>query len=799
MHFVRTLPFVLGVLVLALSIASPPGFAQTPQPAGQVAKDDAPASGSPASGAQNPAQAELQALKNILANPDAVAQLRDQIDAVLEGKADPPITTGAAPDPAAVSSGVPPDVATAWREARPAAEKMVGSVETYLWGRVDAIERTFKRIWTSVLTLPELLTWAEVSLDELGEWRQLLDTVTPIAGLLLLGLGVMLLISRLMRPLRYMLAAKEDTRFVAKLIRIILLTIIRAVPILLFAVAINAVILLISPDFRTKLAFASAVTAVISVQVMMLLVRAVFAPAAPNSRLIDISDHAAREATRAFSIVLSIAAYGNTLILVLGLYGMPFQLVGTFQNILGLFVLIFLIVLILGNRRPVAEAIAGLDGKHGTRHWSEIPWRPIARLWHIAAILFVSALFVIYTVQGEKAFLSIFGTALLSFFVLAALVWFLQYVEANEGRLGGRIETFDEDEDDEDELTGSAAAAEKEVSLVLVLLRLSVGILAALTFLEVWGLSTWGWLFGGETRLSQAILRIVAILSVIYLIWVVLSNIIASNIRRLQARASSERSTNRTQTVLVLARNGIFFALCVVAVLSVLPQLGVNIGPLLAGAGVLGVAIGFGSQRLVQDIISGLFNLIEDNFAVGDVVDLSGKSGVVEAVTIRTVRLRDLGGNVHTIPFSAVDVVTNMTKDFSYAVFEIGIAYREKVDDVVGVIEEIGQSLRRERAYRRVILEPLEMFGLDSLGDSSVNIKCRIKVRPGSQWKISREFNRRLKNRFDELGIEIPFPHQTVYFGTDRDGTAPAANVRVENETKLIGSADVPHLVTAKS
>jgi moderate conductance mechanosensitive channel len=148
-------------------------------------------------------------------------------------------------------------------------------------------------------------------------------------------------------------------------------------------------------------------------------------------------------------------------------------------------------------------------------------------------------------------------------------------------------------------------------------------------------------------------------------------------------------------------------------------------------------------------------------------------------VTIRTVRLRDVGGNVHTIPFSAIAVVTNMTKDFAFAAFDLGIAYRESVDDVMEVIKGVAEDLRHDRAYRRVILEPMEMLGVDAFADSAVIIKCRLRVRAGSQWVVGREFRRRLKNRFDELGIEIPFPHQTIYFGQDRSGAAPAAHVVV--------------------
>ncbi|MGH6904240.1 MAG: mechanosensitive ion channel family protein, partial [Geminicoccaceae bacterium] len=331
------------------------------------------------------------------------------------------------------------------------------------------------------------------------------------------------------------------------------------------------------------------------------------------------------------------------------------------------------------------------------------------------------------------------------------------------------------DEDREEEAEVMAAPRQRGSGPLLIGLRVAILAVAVLTFLQVWGFD--GWLLLTEEGPGQRLMLILVVVGVSYLLWLGINHLIASYLRKLDAQTGTARSSTRTRTALVLARNVAFVALCVIGGMVILSELGLNIGPLLAGAGVIGIAIGFGAQHLVQDVITGLFNLIEDTFAVGDVVDLAGKSGVVEAVTIRTVRLRDAGGNVHTIPFSAIAGVTNMSKDFSFAVFDIAVAYSESVDEVMRVIKEVAEDLRRDRAYRRTIREPLEMFGVDRLADSAVIIKCRLKVRPASQWAIGREFNRRLKNRFDELGIEFPFPQQTIHFGEDRRGAAPPAHV----------------------
>jgi small conductance mechanosensitive channel len=230
--------------------------------------------------------------------------------------------------------------------------------------------------------------------------------------------------------------------------------------------------------------------------------------------------------------------------------------------------------------------------------------------------------------------------------------------------------------------------------------------------------------------------------------------------------------------LLPLLRNVLFLTIAVMVVLVILSEIGINIGPLLAGAGIAGLAIGFGSQKLVQDVITGAFILFEDSVAVGDVVQVAGIGGLVEAISLRSIRLRDLSGNVHTIPFSSVATVTNMTKVYSYYLFDVGVAYRENVDEVIGVLRNIGAEMQEDAAFRTKILEPLEVLGVDSFADSAVIIKARIKTRPIEQWSVGREFNRRMKIKFDELGIEIPFPHRTIYMGELKDGTSPPLNLR---------------------
>ncbi|HDP98925.1 MAG TPA: mechanosensitive ion channel family protein, partial [bacterium] len=220
----------------------------------------------------------------------------------------------------------------------------------------------------------------------------------------------------------------------------------------------------------------------------------------------------------------------------------------------------------------------------------------------------------------------------------------------------------------------------------------------------------------------------------------------------------------------------------VIAVIMFLGQIGVEIGPILAAAGIVGLAIGFGAQSLVKDVINGFFILLEDQIRVGDVVQIGGKGGLVEKVNLKMTILRDLAGNVHFVPNGNIDIVTNMTKGFSRYVFDIGVAYREDVDEVIDVIKQVGTELQNDPEFSADILEPVEILGLDQFANSAIVIKARITTKPIKQWRVGREFNRRLKIAFDQRDIEIPFPHVTLYMGQDKDGSAAAMNVRLQPE-----------------
>lgn len=323
--------------------------------------------------------------------------------------------------------------------------------------------------------------------------------------------------------------------------------------------------------------------------------------------------------------------------------------------------------------------------------------------------------------------------------------------------------------------------------ITLVIAVTAIGLIA-----EVWGAGVGRLL---ATDLGSRIVESLVAIGLILVITAVLWNVAEVVIQRLLSLATRsldrERSARRLDTLVPLLRSVVQAAIGVLAGLLILSELGVNIGPLLAGAGILGLAIGFGAQTLVKDLLTGVTILLEDGATVGDVVEVAGHSGVVEEMRIRIMQLRDLSGNVHLVPYSEVTTIKNYTKEFSYYLFDIGVAYREDTDEVCEVLRQIGEEMQADGEYGPDILEPLQILGVDQFADSAVIIKARIKTRPIRQWAIGREFNRRMKKRFDEHNIEIPFPHTTLYFGEPKEGRPPPLYIAREG-----GGADSPGLST---
>jgi small-conductance mechanosensitive channel len=261
----------------------------------------------------------------------------------------------------------------------------------------------------------------------------------------------------------------------------------------------------------------------------------------------------------------------------------------------------------------------------------------------------------------------------------------------------------------------------------------------------------------------------------------ILQRVASRLIRSFRAFLERRRGADQQSRIQTLGRVFRYIAAVVIWLVTgmlVLGELGISVAPVLATAGVAGIAIGFGAQSLIKDYFNGFFLLLEDQLRQGDVVDLGGQSGAVEEVTLRYVRLRNFDGHVIFIPNGEIKIVKNMTRDFAQAVIEVGVAYREEMDEALDVMRQVGQEMRADPVFGPKIAADTEIIGVENLADSSVTIRCRLKVVPPvEQWNVRREFLKRLKKAYDARGIEIPFPHVTVYAGQLKDGSAPPLRI----------------------
>ena len=530
--------------------------------------------------------------------------------------------------------------------------------------------------------------------------------------------------------------------------------------------------------------------AIINAHLIASLVKAagtlVLAPYAPQLRLVPLSDVNAAYCSIWWRRLVNIGAYGYILCQAGLLLGLPESGYAALIRLLGVLLVGLLVTFILQNRAPLARWLHETGRAHGGRAHLRVfaLLGKLADFWHIPAILYVVAGGLLAAADGLDGFLFLVkGSA-----ATLVIAWATGFGFAGVRRAlerGFRIRT-----ELSERYPGLQARVNRYLPVARGAAQAVILLLGLCLVLEAWNADIFTWLASETgTAVIATLASIVAIAVIAALVLEVVTTLVDRYLGATDETGEQVERSQRARTLLPLARNALRVVVGVIAALMILSEIGIDIAPVLAGVGVAGLAIGFGAQTLVKDIITGLFILLEDSVAVGDVVTAGGHTGTVEAITVRTIRLRDLQGHVHTVPFSAVGSVSNMTKDFSYYLIDMGVAYREDYDEVAAVMREVGADLQQDPDFGPNMLEPLEIMGLNSFGDSAVVVRARLKTRPLTQWATGREYNRRLKAAFDARGIEIPFPHTQIYFGEDRQGRAPAARVVIEDARE---SADAP-------
>ena len=460
-----------------------------------------------------------------------------------------------------------------------------------------------------------------------------------------------------------------------------------------------------------------------------------------------------RQAFRPLWLIGSFAAFGEALgdprlVVALGQH-----LAHTAATVANVMAALSTGVFILRFRRPIAHLIRNQPlSRRLTRRALSDTIEIIGTFWYIPALLLVCiSLFATFVSAGDTSTAlrqSLLCTVLL---VLCMVINGLVRRHALKPQRGHKRH---------------ALYSERLKSFVYTLAHLVVWLTFIELGLRVWGLSLIRFTEGDGHEISVKLFGLGGTLLFAWLIWI-LSD---TAIHHALTRSRKGLANARAQTMMPLIRNVLFVTIFIIAAIVALANMGMNVTPLLAGAGVIGLAIGFGAQSLVADLITGLFIIIEDSLAIDDYVDVGGHLGTVEGLTIRTVRLRDIDGIVHTIPFSEIKSIKNYSREFGYAIFRVAIPYNMEIDDAIKLMRDVGQQMRNDPLQRRNIWSPLEIQGVESFESGSAILRARFKTAPIKQWEVSRAFNLSLKRHLDEAGLDLATPRLSVQVVTGASG-----------------------------
>jgi small-conductance mechanosensitive channel len=498
-------------------------------------------------------------------------------------------------------------------------------------------------------------------------------------------------------------------------------------------------------------------------RVVSCVVRMLVGPGEP--RLLPVGDAAAEYVLHWVRRIAAVAIFGYALAEVGLLFGLYSVAHDALIKLVALVVCVFLAVIVLQNRAAVARWIHAADEADGPL---ALLRDRIAGRWHLIAIAYLLALWLVWALDVPDGF-----SRLLRVSVVTAVILVLARL-ASVTLLAALDRAARLRPDLAERYPGLEARVGAYHPVARALMQCAIGVIMLVALFQAWGFDALAWFRGGALggRLVSAFGAIATTLVLSLVVWEAVNATMQRHLSRLAREGQAARSA-RLRTLLPMLRTTLLVSIGLFAGLMVLGEIGVNIAPLLAGAGVIGLAIGFGSQKLVQDIITGLFLLLENTMQVGDSVTLGGLSGTVENLSVRTIRLRALDGSVHIVPFSAVTTVTNMTRDFGYAVIDVEISVNEDTDRISEVLRDIGREMRAEPRWATVIRDDLEVMGIDRFLATTLVLRARVRTTPAQRWAVGRELNRRIKQRFDELAIESPM---TSYKALSRPPPAePAA------------------------
>ena len=609
-----------------------------------------------------------------------------------------------------------------------------------------------------------LLAWVEIQASDPSLRAMWLDIGQDLALSLGAGLIVGYLINIAVKAGRRRLALRAGDGLFRRIRFAAARLILDLLPIIAFGMVALAVAGWAAPVPVARLALLAIINATLISMAGAVIARFLFSPIEPGLRLFPLSDSTAVYLYIWSRRMIVVGVWGYVLLETALLFGLPAAGYIVAAKTLGLVLTALLIILVLQNRETVARLIRGRPPMEGGRRIVPGAVRNrAAEIWHVAAVAYLAGAYLVWAFEISGGFFYLVRGTVITLLVIGAVAagehWLPRLFNRFSGLDAALLARY----------PLVAARANRYVPMFRRCAVYAVRLAACLIILAAWHIDVADILFGqvGRDVLSRiADIAIVLVLSLAA--WEILGGIIYAQLNRRDDSGYSMLRSARARTLLPLVRNVLLIVISVMASLIILSEVGVDIAPLLAGAGVVGLAVGFGAQSLVKDVIAGAFLLFEDTINIGDVVDISGKSGVVEGMTVRSIRLRDQAGAVHTMNFGTIASITNMTRDFSYYVIDTKVSYRYDPDEIAAVLRQTDEELRADAKFKHDILAPIEIMGLETFADTSFIVRARLRTRPMRQWDVGREFNRRLKHAMDSHGILLDVPGAPPFAAVER-------------------------------
>ena len=614
---------------------------------------------------------------------------------------------------------------------------------------------TIFRAAAFVADAPKLLHWLQAQIE--NEWsRKRLTEILWKIGIVLFGAWLAEWITiRLLSRTRHQLEARSIGEGWARVPFILFHALLGLTTILIFAATAFGLLAIVAPSRTANVVVLALINANLIARAIRLLGWMILSPQIQRLRLLPVSDETAHYAYIWIRRLTNVTVYGYFTVEAALIMGLPRTAYVFLQRFLGLLVALLLAILILQNRVAVARMIAGRVTPDRTVTNLR---RRIADIWHVGALLYVFLIALIWLLRTDGGFtfvmqataltIGIVFSAWLASLLLRGLVTRL-FSLSREMR--ARFPTLE-------------SHANGYVQIITIVGTTLIWAFATLAVLQAWGVGSLDWLESAAgRRVTGSLMSIGLTILVAVGLWEFVSALLERYFTRSTANGlDSYRRAARARTLLPLIQRITFGFLAVFVGLVTLSEIGINIAPLLAGAGVVGIAVGFGAQALMKDLFGGISIILEDSIAIGDIVAIGDKGGVVEWMSMRVMRLRDFDGTLHTIPFGEVQTISNRTKDFAFSVFRIGVAYGTDVEKVQQLMRETMEEMRKNPEFDAAMLDEIELYGVDSFSESGLVVLARIKVMPGKQWMVMRAFNTLLKRAFEREGIETSLPRRAI-------------------------------------